>query len=667
MAADKDFGHLDPDRRVGVEARKSYALKLQDGFIQKYLSGGAILDIGYRGYEDDVVPIVPQAIGVDLDYPGYDGRTLPFADGSQDAVFSSHCLEHADDCRAAIAEWFRVLKTDGFLIIAVPHKYLYERRLTPPSRWNADHRRFFTPATLLLRIEEALPPNSYRIRHLVDNDFGYVYSIPPDSHPGGCCEIEVVVQKVAPPPWQLENPLFQEKKSAAAAVRVPSETTEHKTKKLRVVFDGLNLALPRGTGIATYTRMLMRVLRDLGNDVRVVYETPFAPPANGLLQDVLFFDALGKKKPLPRKSRGARLAETVRERLARRLSVKPAAMRLGDTVDARQFPDLVASDGAFAAQNIFQTANRYFHKTGRFVDAEFASPPDIFHCTYPMPLHSKNSCNIYTIHDLVPLRLPYGTLDNKRRIYRLLKAIAQKADHIVTVSETSKRDIAALLDVEENRVTNTYQAVAFPDEYLTRPDEEIEHYLSGSFGLEMHGYLLFFGAIEPKKNVGRLIDAYLSSGAKQPLVLVTGGGWQNESELRRMDEHSARAVAESDNGPRIHRLDYLSASNLVNLIRGARAVVFPSLLEGFGLPVLEAMTLGAPVVTSNTGALAEIAGDAALLIDPYDVDAITQAIRKVALDIDLCGELSQRGLVQAEKFSLFRYRERVAALYNSLV
>src|SRR2546427_11738357 len=101
----------DPARRVGVEARKTYAAKLRNGFIEKYLSGLAILDIGYKGYESDVVPIVPQAIGIDLDYPGYDGHTLPFPDNSQDAVFSSHCLARIKYPRATISGWFRVLKS----------------------------------------------------------------------------------------------------------------------------------------------------------------------------------------------------------------------------------------------------------------------------------------------------------------------------------------------------------------------------------------------------------------------------------------------------------------------------------------------------------------------------------------------------------------------------
>jgi SAM-dependent methyltransferase len=193
------------DRPVGVEARKTYAAKLDNGFIDKYLSGLAILDIGYKGYENNVVPIVPQAIGIDVDYPGYDGHRLPFPDKSQDAVFSSHCLEHIDDAPAAIGEWFRVLKINGFLVLSVPHQHLYERKSGPPSIWNPDHRRFYTPASLLIELEKALEPNTYRIRHLVDNDTDYNYSIPPDQHPSGCYEIELVIQRIKQPEWHLDD------------------------------------------------------------------------------------------------------------------------------------------------------------------------------------------------------------------------------------------------------------------------------------------------------------------------------------------------------------------------------------------------------------------------------------------------------------------------------
>ena len=194
---------FDPDRPVGVEARKTYALKVRSGFWQKYITGPAVLDIGFRGHTTDAVPIIETAIGVDIDYPGYDGRILPFETESQDAVFSSHCLEHIRDYVIAIQEWHRVVKTGGFIITVVPSGALYERRRRPPSRWNPDHARTYSPASLLAEFEAALVPNSYRIRHLAENDLWYRYDDTPDNHPFGCYEIECVVEKIAPPSWNL--------------------------------------------------------------------------------------------------------------------------------------------------------------------------------------------------------------------------------------------------------------------------------------------------------------------------------------------------------------------------------------------------------------------------------------------------------------------------------
>jgi ADP-heptose:LPS heptosyltransferase len=200
---------LDPNRPVGEEARKAHPTRVSNGFIATYLSGQAILDIGYKGYRDDVVPIVPTAIGVDLDYPGYDGVTLPFPEGSQDAVFASHCLEHIEDFQNAIRDWFRVLKHGGYLLIMVPHQFLYEKQTSLPSRYNDDHKRFYTPASLMAEIEMSLRPNTYRLRHLRDNDARYDYTIPPYRHSGGSYELEAVIEKIRPPSWNLAKPSTQ--------------------------------------------------------------------------------------------------------------------------------------------------------------------------------------------------------------------------------------------------------------------------------------------------------------------------------------------------------------------------------------------------------------------------------------------------------------------------
>ena len=188
--------------RIGREASKSHAARIYSGFYRCWLSGRDVLDIGFRGGLGEAEPVVPQATGIDLGYPGYDGVYLPFSDGSQDSIYSSHCLEHMNEPEAVIKEWFRVLRVGGYLVTVVPHQYLYERRLELPSA-HPDHLRFFTPSSLLALFELAMPVNYFRVRHLQDNDLFYDYSVWPDKHPVGCYEIELVLEKIKPPTWSL--------------------------------------------------------------------------------------------------------------------------------------------------------------------------------------------------------------------------------------------------------------------------------------------------------------------------------------------------------------------------------------------------------------------------------------------------------------------------------
>jgi glycosyltransferase involved in cell wall biosynthesis len=268
----------------------------------------------------------------------------------------------------------------------------------------------------------------------------------------------------------------------------------------------------------------------------------------------------------------------------------------------------------------------------------------------------------------VPLRLPHTTLDDKRYFLNMVREIAKRADHIVTVSEFSRRDIVSLLGVSEDRITNTYQAVHLPQALLARSRSDIAVELANSFGLDYGEYYLFLGALEPKKNVSRLIDAFAAAGSRRPLVIVGGDGWQSSAELEKIKDE--RFLSYSIDGQRItqnrriRRLQYLPFSQLVGLLRGARAVLFPSLYEGFGLPVLEAMLAGTPVLTSTAASLPEVAGDAALLVDPLDVDEISAGIRALDNDDDLCADLAARGHVQAANFSPANYAARVADLYK---
>jgi len=191
-------------RPVGRESRKGYAERHVTGFWDHYLKGPVVLDIGYRG-DIGAVTIIDGAVGIEPgETPGYDGLHLPCQDGTVDAVHASHILEHVAKPAEQLAEWFRVLRVGGFLVLMVPHAYLYERRLhVPPSDWSGEHLHAFTPATLLTLIESTLAPNSYRVETLRDCAGGYNYALPRTIHPVGQFEIELVLCKIPPPAWDV--------------------------------------------------------------------------------------------------------------------------------------------------------------------------------------------------------------------------------------------------------------------------------------------------------------------------------------------------------------------------------------------------------------------------------------------------------------------------------
>ena len=208
--------NFDPNRPVGFESRKSYARRCRDGFWDAFIAGSLVLDIGYRGGIADALPIVPGAIGIELDHTNvdghlqpwperYDGLRLPLSDEWADTIHASHVLEHVERRDEHLQEWHRVLRVGGTMIVIVPHAYLYERRLSvPPSRWSPEHLCSFTPASLLKIVEDLLEPNTYHVSTLFTDDTGYDYSLPINVHPTGVLEIVMVLRKVAKPQWNVE-------------------------------------------------------------------------------------------------------------------------------------------------------------------------------------------------------------------------------------------------------------------------------------------------------------------------------------------------------------------------------------------------------------------------------------------------------------------------------
>jgi glycosyltransferase involved in cell wall biosynthesis len=434
------------------------------------------------------------------------------------------------------------------------------------------------------------------------------------------------------------------------------------------MIDGRNLALQRGTGVATYARNLSYQLHELGHEVGVLYGHRRSAFVDSVLSEILFFD----DQPAPR-HRYIEALDRTRDLLGNPFGYFARTVPVRGVVELQPLKQrLPYFDYLLNSPNLFRDAHALYGILKVFRSVSSDLRPDVMHWTYPLPLRMKGVPNLYTMHDLVPLRLPYTTLDNKRHYLRLNRKIARKADLIVTISEHSKRDICDLLGVDEHRVFNTYQAVHIPDKYVNKPADIVQREVEGTFGLDYKNYYLFWGSIEPKKNIHRMIEAYLASRVEGPLVLLGASAWKSEDELRLLNDDHIRWLREDDKGDtrvkkRIVTLSYAPFSLLVSLIRGAKAALFPSLYEGFGLPVLEAMSLGTPVISANVSSIPEIAGDAAILVDPYDAQSLTNAIRAVDADSDLRSELVRRGRHQAMKFSELQYQTRLQELYGRVL
>ncbi|KVH59333.1 glycosyl transferase family 1 [Burkholderia sp. MSMB1072] len=427
-----------------------------------------------------------------------------------------------------------------------------------------------------------------------------------------------------------------------------------------IAIDGHNLALQHGTGVATYAKNLADAIASMGWGVHTVYGAPVSHRVPALLREVSFFDYLGGIQT--KRSAFSEVMGWVKEVLTSPFGRTAVEIPVTGSVEIRRFASRLPQQATVLnVEGMFGVARRHFQRYGRFLEIKGELKPDVMHWTYPLPIRYTGVPNIYTIHDLVPLKLPYTTLDNKRYYFRLIRECVRSGDLICTVSEQSKRDIVDLFDVPEERVFNTYQAVESSWGNADRSRSEVEHEVAGLYGLQPGGYFLFFGAIEPKKNVGRLVEAFLSVPLDASLVIVGSLAWKSAEEMKLVE---SLLKMRPELRHRIRVFDYAPRPFLVSLVRSAKAVVFPSLYEGFGLPVLEAMQLGTPTLSSTEGSLPEIAGDATLSVDPYDVTAIARGLTQLDRDSALRTRLAAAGIERAGRFNMAIYRARLNELYQ---
>ena len=254
--------------------------------------------------------------------------------------------------------------------------------------------------------------------------------------------------------------------------------------------------------------------------------------------------------------------------------------------------------------------------------------------------------SIITIHDLNPLFLPpismKGWFKNRFYFRILLKLSSRKVDRIITVSQYSKKDIVKYLRVPEEKIEVIYHSIN--ERY--RPLQSNLEKVTSKYGINKK-FIFYFGNFNPHKNVKALIEAYykLPQEIKNEYQLVLGGRRDKQClGLERMVKHLK--IEE-----KVVFTGFISEENLPLIYSAAEHFVFPSLREGFGLPPLEAMACGTPVITSNVSSLPEVVGEAGILVSPYKVYEIKEAIVRVLADSVLRNDLIQKGLNRAKRFT----------------
>ena len=262
-----------------------------------------------------------------------------------------------------------------------------------------------------------------------------------------------------------------------------------------------------------------------------------------------------------------------------------------------------------------------------------------------IPLRQGGYASVVTVHDLVAFLFP-ETIPHKYAVYMrwLLTRVVKRADRVISVSYNTKEDLVRILGVDPERITVVHEA-AQPQFRPIKDQTKLEQ-VRRRYGIP-GPFIYHVGNIEPRKNLVRLVKAFILARKQlsEPMRLVITGqkGW--------LTGKLFRSLGSLDLSDHVIFTGYVPHQELPLLMNAARAFVFPSLYEGFGLPVLEAMSCGTPVVTSNISSLPEIVGRAAVLVDPNDVESIADGMVRVLEDQGLRWRLSAEGLVQARRFS----------------
>lgn len=283
---------------------------------------------------------------------------------------------------------------------------------------------------------------------------------------------------------------------------------------------------------------------------------------------------------------------------------------------------------------------------------------DVLHSPhYTMPV-LRFARSVVTFHDMTFVMYPDLHQRVKRVFFpRTMRLSARRADRLIVVSDSTREDLVRMWGVDRARIT-TIPLAADPGFRPQSPDEIAAG--CARYDLRPGCYILYVGMLEPRKNVDRLVEAFGQvAGAMPGMDLVIAGrrGWMYDQIFAQVEALRLR--------DRVRFTDFVPQESLPALYGGARLFAYPSKYEGFGIPVLEAMSCGTPVVTTNVSSMPEVAGDAAVLVAPDDVAGLASALRKVADDPALRADLSCRGLARAKAFSWERSARETIAVYQA--
>ncbi len=284
---------------------------------------------------------------------------------------------------------------------------------------------------------------------------------------------------------------------------------------------------------------------------------------------------------------------------------------------------------------------------------------DVYHGTSYQLWAQGRSGSVVTVHDLALAKFPEFSkrlLGEQWSRYKALRTL-QRATRVIAVSQNTANDISNFYQIPLEKIRVIYNGVG--EEFFSTPPADSLKSVRVRYTIPPGDYILYVGGSDPRKNLGRLLEAFSILLKKiKPLTLVLTGG------LGRRGKEIYERISELGLERHVVLTGHLPAQDLHPLYSGAGLFAYPSLYEGFGIPVLEAMACGIPVITSDASSLPEVAGDAAYLIDPYDVQAMAAAMEKVLLDKNLAASLQARGLERVKAFSWERAARQTLEVYK---